>query len=122
MANGYQTSGRFWVYVNGTLLRAKTGITVAGIGGTSRKAVVGAQVWGFSEETVAPSVEGTLADTADLSLIALNQITDATVTVELDTGKTYVLRHAWCESAVDLQDGDGGVKVKFGGMSIEEQL
>lgn len=115
-------SGRFWVSVNGAMLRTKTGIKVTGIGGLERKAQVGPQVWGFSENAVAPTVEGTLADTADLSLVALNAIRDATVTVELDTGKVYVLAHAWCENATDLQDGEGSVSIKFCGMSCEEMM
>jgi len=115
-----QITGRCWLYVNGALLRSKAGASLSGVGSTERTPVVGAQVWGYSEKTVAPTVEATLAHTADLSLVALGQLVDATVTFECDTGVSYLLRHAWCENAPDLADGEGDVKVKFCGMSIEE--
>jgi hypothetical protein len=37
-----------------------------------------------------------------------------------DNGRTFVLRHAWCQTAPGLSDGEGDVPVTFGGMSVEE--
>ncbi len=102
-----QITGRVRVSVNGALVRSKSGAKFSGIGGVNRKAVKGHQMWGFAEETAEPKIEATLAHTKDLSLTALNQIVDATVTFECDTGATYILRHAWCEAAPDLAEGRG---------------
>lgn len=116
-----QVTGRCWLYVDGALLRSKAGAKLAGVGGLERTAVMGNQVYGYAEKVVAPTVEATLADTADLSLVALAQVTDATITFETDTGKTYIVRHAWCQSPPDLTEGEGDVAVVFAGMSVEEQ-
>lgn len=116
-----QVTGRCFLYVDGALLRSKSGAKLTGIGAVERTAVIGNQVWGYAEKAIAPTVEATLADTADLSLVAISQITDATITFETDTGKTYIVRHAWCETAPDLTEGEGDVSVKFAGVSVEEQ-
>jgi hypothetical protein len=115
-----QVTGRCWLYVDGLLVRSKEGAKLTGVGLTERTAIVGPQVWGYAEKTVPPTVEATLAHTADLSLAALGQIVDATITFETDTGRTFVLRHAWAQSAPDLTAGEGDVSMTFAGMSIEE--
>ncbi len=115
-----QITGRVVVSVNGAMLRSKSGAKLSGVGGVNRKAVKGHQMWGYAEETAEPKIEATLAHTKDLSLVALNRLVDCTVTFEADTKATYVLRHAWCEAAPDLAEGEGDVKVVFTGMSVEE--
>jgi hypothetical protein len=115
-----QITGRCVLSVNGAMLRSKTGANLSGVGGVQRKAVMGHQVWGYAEETTAPKIEATLAHTADLSLVALSQVVDATVTFEADTGATWILRHAWCETAPGVSDGEGDVKVTFTGLTCEE--
>jgi hypothetical protein len=115
-----QITGRCWLSVNGALLRSKTGAKLTGAGGIERTPVVGAQVWGYSEKAVAPTIEATLAHTADLSLQTLNAIEDATITFETDTGRTFLLNHAWCQTAPGLTDGEGDVPVTFGAYAIEE--
>lgn len=115
-----QVTGRCWIYIDGALMRSLEGAKLTGVGSTERTAVVGPQVWGFTEKTVAPTVEATFAHTADLSLATLGALTDVTLTFECDTGKSYVLRHAWLENAPDLTADKGDVTAKFCGMSIEE--
>lgn len=115
-----QVTGRCWLYVDGALVRSKTGATLSGVGLTERSPVVGPQVWGYSEKTVPPEVKATLAHTADLSLLALAAIVDATVTFECDTGVTYVLRHAWVASAPSLKEDGGDVDLTINAMSVEE--
>lgn len=120
MAHPNQITGRCWVSVNGALLRSKTGAKLTGVGGIERKAVTGPQVWGHVENAIAPTIEATLVHTPDLSLRTLNSIVDGTVTFETDTGVTFVLRHAWCQTAPGVVEGEGDISVVFGGMSIEE--
>lgn len=116
-----QITGRCWLYIDGALVRSKAGAKLQ-IGGIERKTVKGAQVWGYAEGVTEPQVEATLADTADLSLTAINAITDATVTFETDTGKQYVLRHAWVANSQTLSEGEGDVAVTINAMSCEEML
>lgn len=114
-----QVTGICYVRINGKLLRSKEGAKLDNIGGKTRETVVGHSVYGYTETVVAPSVEATLADTKDLKLKEIAAITDATITFETDTGKQYVLSHAWCENAVSLTAG-GDVEVKFTAMNCEE--
>ena len=114
-----QVTGICYIRVNGKLLRSKEGAKLTNIGGKTREAVTGHSVYGYTETVVAPSVEATLADTKDLKLKEIADTTDATITFETDTGKQYVLSHAWCENAVDLTAG-GDVEVKFTAINCEE--
>lgn len=116
-----QVTGRVFIKVNGKLLRSKEGAKLVNIGGLERPPVVGNEVYGYTEKVVAPSVECTLVDTADLSLKEIHAIVSATVIFETDTGKTYSIRDAWCESALSLTGGEGEVECKFTGVACEEQ-
>lgn len=114
-----QVTGLVYIRVNGKLLRSKEGAKLENFGGKEREEVVGHSVYGYTEKVVAPAVECTLADTADTSLKEIHDITDATLTFETDTGKQYVLSHAWCENALSLSQG-GDIEVKFKAISCEE--
>lgn len=114
-----KVTGICYIRVNGKLLRSKEGAKLNDLGGKTREAVVGHSVYGYTETVVAPSVEATLADTADLKLKEIHDTTDATITFETDTGKQYVLSHAWCENAISLTAG-GDVEVKFSATKCEE--
>lgn len=115
-----QVTGRVYVKIGGKLLRSKEGAKLTNFGGVERTPVMGNEVYGYVEKVVAPSIECTIVDTADLSLAEIHGITDATATFETDTGKTYVVRNAWCESALDLTGGEGEVSAKFTGVACEE--
>lgn len=115
-----QVTGRVFIRVNGKLLRSKDGAKITNIGGFERTAVVGYEVYGYVEKVVAPSIECTLVDTADLKLKEIHAITNATCNFDTDTGKTYILREAWCESALSLTGGEGEVECKFTGIAVEE--
>lgn len=115
-----QVTGRVYITIAGKLLRSKEGAKLNNIGAVERTPVVGHEVYGFSEKVVPPSVECTLADTADLKIKEIHAITNATLTFETDTGKTYILREAWCESAINLTAGEGDVECKFTAVACEE--
>lgn len=115
-----QVTGRVYIKVNGKLLRSKDGAKLNNIGAIERTPVIGNEVYGYSEKVVAPSIDCTLADTADLKLKEIHAIVNATCTFETDTGKTYIVREAWCESALSLTAGEGDVECKFTGVACEE--
>ncbi|GJE45365.1 phage tail tube protein [Methylobacterium soli] len=113
-------AGVAYVYVNGGQLPLRGGFTVspspferAGIAGQDT-------VHGYSENPRVPFIEGDISLTEDVSIEALDAITEATVTAELANGKAYVLREAWCKSAHELNTKDGQVRVRFEGVSCRE--
>lgn len=98
-------SGDFKVQPNA---RENTG--VAGPGG----------VLGYTQKYLVPSIEGTLADSGGLSVQALQNITDSTITCELVNGKSYVLSDAWYSGTSTVDVMEGKVPVKFEGISCRE--
>lgn len=77
-------------------------------------------VAGFKETPVIPSIEIELFGTEDTSFLAMNKITDATITVELVNGRSYVLRNAWQSGEIDHDAAEGKGTVTFQGKKMEE--
>lgn len=105
--NGEQKtlSGSFSVSPTNTV---KTG--VAGLSGYA----------GYTEAARVPYMEGSLLDTDGLSVKDLAKIENATITVELVNGKTYVGQEMFVagEPTHDLSNGE--VSVRFEGRNIDE--
>src|SRR5262245_667523 len=78
-------------------------------------------VHGFTEMPRVPYIEGDISLRSEISVEDLGNIINATVTAELNNGKTYTLREAWCRSALELNTRDGQTRVRFEGVSCEEQ-
>jgi hypothetical protein len=77
-------------------------------------------VHGYIEEPTVPSIKGDISIGNQLSVEALEQITDSTVQVQLANGRTYVLVDAWVTAAFVIDAHDGKVEVTFEGKSCEE--
>jgi len=77
-------------------------------------------VHGYSELPRVPWIEGDVSLVPEFSIEQLDVITNATVTAELANGHNYVLREAWCKSALELNTHDGQVRVRFEGISCDE--
>jgi hypothetical protein len=77
-------------------------------------------VHGFSEMPRVPYIEGDVSLVPDLSMDTVDAIVNATVTAELANGKVYVLREAWCRSALELNTREGQTRVRFEGVSCDE--
>lgn len=75
---------------------------------------------GYTEAPRVPYMEGSLVDTGGLSIKELEKITDATITVELVNGKTFVGQEMFVagEPSEDLATGE--VSVRFEGRNIDE--
>lgn len=115
-----QVLGRVTVKVDGQTILTDKGAKL-NTGGVSRKVVEGDTVHGYAEEVKAPYVECQASITADTSLSDFNDVTDATVTFECDTGQIYVIRNAWLEEPAEITGGEGGkMPLKFVGMSCQE--
>jgi hypothetical protein len=77
-------------------------------------------VHGFSEMPRVPFIEGDVSLVPTLSMNDVEAVINSTVTAELANGKTYVLREAWCRSALELNTREGQTRVRFEGISCDE--
>ncbi len=115
-----QITGRAFIKHNGQLLRTKEGAKL-NMGGVKRNTEKGdTGVHGYSEEVSEPFIECSIAHGADTNLTDLRDITDASITFETDSGKSFILRGAWLESPLELEAKGGAVALRFVGISCEE--
>lgn len=94
-----------------------------GLGKPTREGQAGPNgVNGYKETPTIPFVEGEFQDTKDVSLDKISKITDATITLEMITGKVYTWKNAWSCNTDGLGFGteDGNIPVRFESMSAEE--
>jgi hypothetical protein len=99
--------------LRGNFTVSPTPIERAGIAGQD-------YVHGYSELPRVPYIEGDVSLVPNLSVEQVAQITNSTVTAELANGNTYVLREAWCRSALDLNTREGQTRIRFEGISCDE--
>ncbi len=117
---GKKIAGVCYLKVDGTQYALRGSLTVSP-DDIEREGVAGQDgVHGYKETPRVPSISADISDSEGLSLEALRNITDATVTAELATGKVYVLRNAWTKAAHELDTAEGQVSVTFEGMKCEE--
>lgn len=91
------------------------------LGIPKREADIGPdQVHGYKELPQVPFIEGEFVDARDLDLTALQNITDATVTLQLANGKTIVLREAWYAADGNVSTDEANIQVRFEGKSADE--
>jgi len=115
------THSKAYIKVDGALLSTMPGAKLD-LGGTMREPVIGDnKVHGYKATIKPATLECELSLGQGYSLAQLQNITDATVTYEADTGQTYVVRHAFVTDTLSVQAGDGGkVALKFSGDPAEE--
>lgn len=115
-----QITGKATIYVDGTQLRTADEATL-NPGGVSRSTVKGSgSIYGYTEETMEPTLECTVYHTAETSLADLGAITDATVIFQTDTGKRYVLTGAFATEPPQLKTKGGEVDLKLSAVTCEE--
>jgi hypothetical protein len=106
--------------VNGTQLSAKGDFTYM-LGEPRRETVLGSdRPHGFREVPQTAYIEGTITDKGDIDLRALFRLKDATITLDLANGKTFVLSEAWYAGDGTVSTGEGEVPVRFEGLAGEE--
>lgn len=108
--------------VRGGLLAIKIdGVTYDGVGNFTynsgaplRTALLGAtSVNGYSEAPQAAFIAGEIRDGQNIDTEALVATTNATVTLELANGKTFVLANAWFEGEGTGNSQEGNFAVRF---------
>jgi hypothetical protein len=77
---------------------------------------------GYTEKYQVQWIEGDISDYGGLSVQALQNITDSTITLELNNGKTYVLVSGWYAGTGELDAVQGQTTARFEGMDCEELL
>lgn len=88
---------------------------------STRSGVAGMDgIHGYTEKPKVPYVSGDLTDLGGLSITTLHAIDDATITVELANGKTYVLSNAWYADDPNIKADEGTVPFKFEGVDCKE--
>ncbi|RJX32337.1 MAG: phage tail protein [Oxalobacter sp.] len=114
-----QVTGRVFITVKGQRLRSKEGAKLRNFGEVERTGVeADTGVAGYKEATRIPEIECTLIHASDTSLSDLLNIKSENISFDTDTGRSYVLRGAWCTGAFELASGE--LNVKFQGMKCEE--
>jgi hypothetical protein len=120
MPNPNQVVGQVKIKIDGETLLSKPGATLE-IGGATRTAQEGDNDAGaFSESTAPSKVTATLLMKKGVSLAAIRNMDNGTLTFETDIGTTYIIRNAYSAEAPVLTAGGEGANVVFQGPPAEE--
>jgi hypothetical protein len=100
-----QRTGRAFIYIDGTLQETMKGATLDAIIGLEREAVVGSQVYGYSEDAKAATLNCSFAHGPGISMEAIGAITDSAITFQTDSGVIFNLEGAFYASGKLDVDG-----------------
>ena len=86
-----------------------------------RSSLVGMdRVHGYSEKPNVPHISATLRDMGNLSVAALNAMTNVTVVAELANGKTIIGSNMWTVDTQTSKAEDATIEVKWEGLQVTE--
>lgn len=109
--------GRAFIYINGVQYPVKGDVVIMS-GTTTRTSVVGVDSYhGVSETPAAAWAEFTFSDFPGIDIAAVQDLTDATINITLDSGKQAVLRNAAQVNAIELNQAEGSYTARFEGPS-----
>lgn len=74
---------------------------------------------GYSEVPQSAYIEGAIVDSAGLDVVAFQNITQQTVTLQLANGKTFFLNSAFYSGDGKITTDEGKMEVKFNGDGAE---
>lgn len=116
-----QVIGKAKIKIDGTLYET-AGDTTLDLGGPNRTPVEGDYEEGaYQEGPAKPSkLDFNALTKISFSATAFGAITGATVSVEFDNGKSYVIRQAYSESRPIMGTGDGKAKCVMYGKAAQE--
>jgi hypothetical protein len=121
MANNC-VAGECFVKVDGRQLSVRGTLTISPNRKT-RDAVAGLDgIHGFTEVFHPQTIEIEITNRPAFPLTDLEDIVDATVTAELQSGEVWVLRNAWHQGDMDFNAADGTVTITFAGMDMRRQM
>lgn len=120
MAAKNQVVGQARVKIDGELLETDGSSTLE-IGGPNRESVLGDySASSFRETTAASKLECAVLVKPGTSVGRFAQVTGATITIEFDTGQTWMIRDGWSAEAPSINQSDGKAKLVFMGEPAEE--
>lgn len=118
MANKYQVWGEGIIRVNGAVIEQAGKITLMP-GGKKRNSVEADNKAGFfNKQSYPASVEFDMLVTGSVSLAEAQDWEDVTLSIEFDTGQSFVINHAY--TLDEISANDGKAKVKMSGPEAEE--
>ena len=110
--------GEVTIRVNGKELKTKTGSTLNPGGFTRTQHTGGGKVRGVSKRYTPPSIETVIAAAADVDVIEINAIENATLVWEGDNGVTYMMTGAATAEVAPLREESGDIAVTFFGDKV----
>jgi hypothetical protein len=120
MATTNRIGGVLTLRVDGNQYEARGNFQVTGVT-VKREGVAGLDnVHGYIETPIVPSIKGDWSIGNQLSLVAIEAITDSTAQCALANGMTYVLTDCWTTSAFVIDARDGKVEVELQGLTLSE--
>lgn len=119
MANALVT-GTVIVRLDGRSIRSKPGAKLNAGGRERTPQVADDAVIGFSQKVIPSEVTCTLVHTSVSDILSLNDVTDATLMFEADSGVVLMVRSAFLKQPIELTGGEGDVAVVFCGQPAVE--
>ena len=111
--------GLAYIKADGVSIAAKGDFTY-NTGQNKREMVAGIDgVHGVKEMIQVPFIEGATSDISDVDLERIKNIQDATVELQNNNGKTFVLRNAYYTSEGEHSTAEGEVGLRFEGLTGE---
>ena len=115
-----RVSGTLFVKIDG-VQRDAQGSWTYNLGQPKREALIGPdRVQGYMERPQVAFIEGEITDQSDLDLVALQNLVDSTITLELANGKIVVLSNAWYSADGNVGAENANIQVRFEGPYAEE--
>jgi hypothetical protein len=112
-----KVAGTATVRIDGVPYRLRGNLNVS-FNDVTREPVFGLDTFhGYKETRQAAYVEGDFTDDPSIDFKKFQEMTNATVDVELDNGKKGVLNNAWCATAPVLNVDEGRFTLRFEGIS-----
>lgn len=99
--------------IDGEVVLVKGGVGYS-LGGDKRETVMGVdRIHGLKVTRIPAYVEMTLTDRSDFDLKRLVSLTDATITIDLENGKTIKFGHAAYTAEGKVTPEEGEIEVRF---------
>lgn len=119
MSGQGQLTGKATIRVDGNVLAAENGATL-NPGGVNRPPERHGGDTFYVEEEVPPSLEASVLHTKDTDIMALSNITGATVHFEADTGQQFIMRGAFVTEPAVLDASSGKVPLSMSARSVDK--
>lgn len=113
-----QVTGRVFINIAGKRIDSKEGASLK-YGGVEREAVIADRgVVGPMEKLTAPEIKCTIVHTKDVSLKEIQDVVDANISFDTDTGRSFSMIGGFFANGLELSKGE--LQVTFMGTDCTE--